>query len=68
MAAQATSYLTNATFDVITLPMRSWGPPKYSATIAAITDRGATNRRELAKNGRALGIRTSRRIVHSLAA
>ena len=68
MAAQATSYLAKPAFEVMTLPMRSWGPPKYSATIAAITDRGATTRRALAKNGRALGIRTSRRIVHSDAA
>ena len=68
MAAQATSYLANPALEVMTLPIRSWGPPKYSATIAAMTDSGAARRRALAKNGSALGIRTSRRMVQSLAA
>ena len=54
-------------FWMIKGPKASWRPPKYSATIAAITASEAAILKALKKNGIALGTRTSLVISHRLA-
>ncbi len=67
-AAHACEYLVRPADCVINGPKASCLPPKYSATIAAITASDVDSLRAVKKKGMALGIRTSRAMVHLLAA
>src|SRR5690606_11465042 len=68
MAAQASGDWKSGARLPVYWPSTFWGPPKYSAMIAPMSDSGTATFIAVKKYGRALGMRTRRRTVYGEAA